>query len=344
MSIFTTNPNPRLSGFNLSGKNNNHNNRGNRNNQQHQNKQSNNDRDAGKYPKERVDELGYYLSEFVDVFKENINNPDDRRSIISDYFEDWTEALSNYFNPRFNDIVAEMNDALDLLSTQVFATSLDGALNNGIEAFDTHWDKLVASISILLEVSSGKMKEDTIVIYAYTIIRRILKKEIDLLISSYDITEELALDLYIAIPMKPENIEHYQINSLVSKFREKMLLHAENNIDILDAKLQATLFKQFFGDYTLKCIGQALSLEPITSEDQFVTSVNNEFIQMIYSELNSNDIDQIKFVMNYLIKRKKQNPQIKRIFNITVATKFDNIKKAILLIVSEDESNSDYLQ
>ena len=127
---------------------------------------------------------------------------------------------------------------------------------------------------------------------------------------------------------------------------DKMLIHAEDNMDVLNWEVQGMLYKRFFGNGkdALRVIGKYLTSEPRDGLDSEVErAVYDEFVKMLYSKLDEYDIKDIAYVFRYVAKTRKETDNAKTIFNSKDATAWENVRKGLLQVMDQDKETMNYL-
>ena len=301
-----------------------------------------------------IDAIKDVLSAFVSAFEKNVDKPSQIKELIETDFDDVVAAMRYYYDPKAEAALPEMNRLLDIMSTNHFATTLLGVLKqNSFDDWDEMWKDVAVTISILLETSSSKMKEGTVQIYVSDILASngMWRNEINQMTSDIGITEELATDLVIGLPVKPDDMNDLMMRSTYQSFLWSILEHAEDNIEILDSKAQRKLFDFFFedgknGKLACKVVGRYLSDgEPEAGLTGAAALIYGEFKSMLLEKLESYDVNNIAFVLRFIVEQKKRNEgnNITTIFNAEEAAKYDTIRKAIMQTISKDESAKAYL-
>lgn len=303
---------------------------------------------------QRVNDVKEVLAAFVDTFTKNIAKPAECKDIIEESIGDVCAALRYYYDPKFESALNEMNKTLDIMSTNQFASLLLTVLKQNPfgDEWNEMWKDVAFAISLLLGSTAGKMKEGTVQIYVNDILASngMWKTEINQLVNELGITEDLAIDLIIGLPVKPEDMTDLIMRHTYQAFLYAILNHADDNIEVLDRNTQKTLFDFFFDDgrgkLACKVIGRFLSSEDPSESKEFTTSaalVCGEFKAMLLERLESYDVNDIAFVLRFVIDQKKRGNESKTIFSAEDAAKYDTIRKAIMQVVSKDESAKEYL-
>ena len=298
-----------------------------------------------------VESVNEVLSDFVNNIQKNIDKPSEIKEIIEDSFEDVAAAMRYYYDERMEECLPVMNKVLDIMTTNQFANILLGVLKQDpFDNWDDMWKDVALLISILLETSSNKMKEGTIQIYVNDILagNGMWKTEIDQMVDTIGITEDLAIELVIGLPVKAEDMTDLLMRSTYQSFLNAILTNAEDNIEILNNQAQRKLFDFFFnengksGKLASKVIGRYLADEDLDGLTSVESLIYGEFKQMLLEKLDSYDVNNIAFVIRYIVDQKKHGVK-NTMFDVTKASEYDTIRKAIVQVISNDESAKEYL-
>lgn len=302
----------------------------------------------------QVEAVVNVLAEFTSAFTKNLDKPSECRDLIEEYLADISAAMKYYYDPRFEAALPEMNKLLDLMSTNHYASTLLGVLRqNPFENWGEMFKDVALSISILLDTSANKMKDGTVQIYVTDILSSsgMWRTEINQLHEDIGITEDLATDLMIGLPVRPEDMTDLMMRSTYKSFLWDILDHAEENIEILDRGTQKKLFDFFFednrgGKLASKVIGRFLSdpeVEKIRNLEGAAALVYGEFKAMLFEKLETYDVRNIAFVLKFIVEQKKRNNNQSTLFTAEDAAKYDTIRKAIMQVVAKDDSAKAFL-
>ena len=293
------------------------------------------------------------LSNFTSEFDKTIEKPAECRELIESSFGDVAAAMRYYYDPKFEDALPDMNRVLDIMTTNHFASIFYNVLKQNVfDDWDDMWKDVALTISILLETSSSKMKEGTVQIYVSDILASsgMWKTEIKQMVEEIGITEDLATDLIIGLPVKPEDMNDLMMRSTYQAFLMAILEHADENIEILDRAAQRKLFDFFFDDgkgskLACKVIGRYLSDEVPEKELSGAEAlIFGEFKAMLLEKLETYDVNNISFVLRFIVDQKKRKDnKAESLFSAEEAAKYDTIRKAIMQVISKDESAKAYL-
>lgn len=299
-----------------------------------------------------VESVKETLSRFVDDIQKNIDKPSEIKDIIENQFENVASAMRHYYDQRMEDCLPEMNKVLDIMSTNQFANILLGLLKQNCfeDDWDDMWKDVALLISILLDTSASKMKDGTVQIYLTDILATsgMWKTEIDQMADTIGITEDLAIDLVVGLPVKAEDMTDLLMRATYQNFLKAILAHADDNLDILDNNTQRKLFDFFFnengksGKLASKVIGRYLAEEDLDGLDTAESIIYGEFKQMLLKKLDSYDVNNIVFVIKYVVEQKKHGAK-NVIFDVKKASEYDTIRKAVVQVISNDESAKEYL-
>lgn len=292
------------------------------------------------------------ILDFCDTFQDSVNDYRSLQEHVIAEFPSIVGYLRSYYNndsgPAFVD--AE-NRLIKLMSTSQFANVLGSVLQNGDwnddGTYAKIWRSIAFALSVALETSHERMHAKVIQKYAVDILPRMWNPEINEMVRECGITKDLALDLTIAIPMVGGNWNGSSVDALYMRFLDKMLDHAENNMDVLNYEVQGMLYDKLFGvknKTALNVIGKFLVSEPIKDLSGEVTqAVYKEFIKMLYTKLDEYDVDQIAYVFRYIVKCRKENPDRSTIFMSTDVKQYENVRKGMMMVLDENKDAMDYL-
>lgn len=296
---------------------------------------------------ERVDSI----INFCDSFADNIQNYKNLQDIVTDDFPDIIGYVRSYYsNKNRVQFIDALNKLIKTMCTTPFANVLTRVLENGIWAEDDTYDRIWASVafglSIALETSHDRMHSEVIRKYATVVLPRMWKPEITEIASQTGVTKDLALDMFIAIPMANDEWSGANIDAFYHRFLEKIMIHAEDNMDVLNWEVQGMLYDRIFGKNktALKVIGKYLTSESITGIDSDVEeAVYNDFKKMLYSKLDAYDIKDIEYVFSFVAKYAKENSDKDIIFDPVIASNYENVRKGLLSVMDKNPDTMKYL-
>lgn len=302
-----------------------------------------------------IENLKEDVKYFVEDFKDNMIDSIERKEVIKQYIPTLFDIIPNYYNNNFRDLSPEMNSIMDIMSTSNFIKAFKSILDD--EEFPDYpdwFDCIVQTLSIIVDCNHKVMSEETITTYTWEILRRMWKPEIAELKRDIGITEDLALELCIGIPKAPSKIESMDLDRYTRNFKNAIMEHSviTDNLDILGVYTLDKLFSYFFGKGSkteLNALGRILATKADTQDDiaKWGGPIYNEYIKLIYSKLNSYDISDIKYVLNFVISRNKvmieRNKDYQGIFDLEVSLGFSNITQTIASLVEKDSRVKMYL-
>ena len=295
---------------------------------------------------QRADEIYDFLKEFQD----SLDDFRQCKEVMVDKFPDVVKYIRSYYSQKNGPtFVDALNKLVLCISTTNFANTLLNILEHGDWEDGTYekcWRNIAFALSIALETAHKRMHGSVIAKYATTILPRMWKPEIQDIARNTGVTRDLVLDLIIAIPMIDAEWNSANIDAFYPRFLDKMLIHAEDNMDVLNWEVQGMLYKRFFGNGkdALRVIGKYLTSEPRDGLDSEVErAVYDEFVKMLYSKLDEYDIKDIAYVFRYVAKTRKETDNAKTIFNSKDATAWENVRKGLLQVMDQDKETMNYL-
>ena len=288
---------------------------------------------------------------FCENFASNTDNFRTLQDILIEEFPEVIPYIKKYYDSRNTPMFQDaLNKLIKIMCTTHFANTLNSVLeskvweNDGV--FGDIWDSIGFGLSLALETNHERMHADVIRKYVTKIIPRLFKPEISDIRSISGVTGDLALDLIIALPVAATDWTGATLDAFYQRFLDKMLIHAEDNMDILNWEVQGVLYEKFFGKSktALKVIGKYLTSEPIQSQESpVVNAVYAEFQKMLYSKLDNYDIGEIEYVLSFVAKKRQENPDKDIMFNSVRASEYDNVRKALISTMDRIPETKKYL-
>lgn len=292
------------------------------------------------------------INEFCDNFTDNIQNYRTLQDIIVDQFPDVIGYVKCYYgNKNKPSFIDALNRLIKTMSTTPFANTLGSVLESGLwmedGTYDNIWSSIAFGLSVALETSFDRMHTDVVRKYATSILPRMWKPEISDVTVQTGVTKDLALDLFIAIPMSNDSEWNgANIDAFYHRFLDKMIIHAEDNMDVLNWEVQGMLYERIFGKgkTALKVVGKYLASDELKDIDSEVgTAVYAEFKKMLYAKLDRYDIREIEYVFTFVAKYVKEHPNCNIIFDSVTASKSENVRKGLLSVMDKDPEAMKYL-
>lgn len=299
------------------------------------------EKDDGSY---KNDNRANSIMDFCDTFADNVQNYKTLQELVSDDFPEVINYIRAYYSNKNNSsFVDALNKLIKTMCTTPFANVLSRVLETGIwtedDTYDRIWSSIAFGLSIALETSYDRMHSDVIAKYVSTILPRMWKPEITDVAMQTGVTKDLALDLFIAIPMANDDWSGANIDAFYHRFLDKMIIHAEDNMDILNWEVQGMLYERIFGKSktALKVIGKYLTSESVTTfESDVEEAVYNDFKKMLYSKLDAYDIKDIEYVFSFVAKFSKDNPDKDIIFDPIIASNYENVRKGLFNVIDKN--------
>ena len=284
------------------------------------------------------------ILEFCENFSQNIDNYRTLQDIMIDDFPEVVPIIKSYYSIKNTPALQDaLNKFIKLICTTQFADTINSVLESGVwtetEVYSKIWDSIGFALSIALETNHTRMHTDAIKKYVCNIIPRLYKPEINDIKNQTGITADLALDLYIAIPVVSTEWSGSNLEAFYGRFLDKLLVHSDDNIDVLNWEVQGILYEKFFGKTkdALKVIGKYLTSKPVESLDgKVMEAVYNDFQKMLYSKLDEYDINDIEYVINFIVKKKQETPDADMLFNSVKASEYENVRKALLSVMDKN--------
>lgn len=300
------------------------------------------------------------LEEFLDEYssEEVKTSYAKQRDIIYRMAIPLCKILSNYFNPKYEDIQGTMDTVLQIMTTDIFcrafARTLADALgdeHNDPDGYFANWDNdyiyVGNTVATLLGTKRKVMTEETETAYVTQIAKRLWADDIKILTNQLRISEGLATDVILKTPVIPDRIANYQVELYYKGFLDSILLHADDNIEILDASTQGKLLTYLYGNGKNLCkvLGKFLADVPRDTTDFSGVEklIYGAFKEMLYTRLNGFDIGDIKFVLKYIVNQKKGHPDQAIVFSIDDAADYTNINRALQSYIGDDKDAKDCL-
>jgi len=296
----------------------------------------------------RKDNRAEDILKFCQLFEDNIDDYRKLQDIMIDEFPEAVRHIRSYYSQKVTPAYVDAaNKLVKIATTNHFAKILKKVLESQIWAdddgtYDKIWRSIGFLLSVALETNYDRMHNDVIRLYATEILPRMWSSEITQIAIATGVTRDLILDLTIAIPMIGSEWNSANIDAFFPRFLDKMLLHAEDNIDVLNWEVQGMLYDEFFGKNNtgVKIIGKYLASEPKKDselEGDVQRAVYEEFKKMLYMKLDALDIDRIAYVFKFVAGYRKDKGTTNTMFNSEDARKYENVRKGLLAAMDDKE-------
>ena len=292
------------------------------------------------------------LDDFITAFDANKKNASALFGLISKEFAPVANIIANkYYSPKYEPAIESMNKIIMGMTTKVFATALLTVVkDNMIDNFDDVKTDIASIITVALDSSSSKMRDDTISIYVEIVSEHIWALEIKDMMTTIGVDEDTAIDIVVAIPTFGKKMTELQLKNAAPRFWAIITDHAESMINTMNAENQKKLFYYVFPDLdrqALKVVGKCMSYELIDQPDERNAALYTEYQRALYEMLDDNDIADIKYTLKFLVGEMARNEELHRdapiVFNTNTALNYDNIRKAIVDIVATDDTAKKFL-
>lgn len=294
--------------------------------------------------------LTIFLEDYESMVSERGNQV---HSVIRDLFWDVCKVLTHYYENKYKPVMGQMNQVLDIVSTQRFASSLSTILTNDDidgwnDGINNVWKDVMFVVSTVLVTSHGQMKEETISLYIDLLASNGLAgKDIDRIVKELGITKDLAVDLVTSIPVVPDDMNDVTLRQFYNSFMMKLMEHADENIDVLDRATQGKLFSFFFGKskIALKAIGRMLAHGTVTGfKSDAQRMIYAEYLSMLSERLDAYEIKDIKYVLKFVADQKKEaGKDAVVLFGSVAISQYDSIRKAFFELINESPETKDVL-
>lgn len=295
-----------------------------------------------------VDEYEF-MENFLNDYDSALSSMNQQKELIHDCIIPLARITTNYYNNKYSDVRGTMDSVFQIMTTEIFAKSLLAVLKQCIRdgndwddtfsEWDTDYETVGYMISILLGTKRASMTLEVEDLYKRAIGAGIYKEEINAIIKKTHVTEELATDLMLRNPIVADHMKDFHIATFYQSFLASMILHAEDNVEILDRETQGKLFKFLYGDSKVaaKIIGKYLSQPEKTDLGAIEKMIYTEFKCMLYDKLNQMDISMIEYILGYIVKQKQELGDVKIIFEFDTAAEYPNLNRALMHYIQEDK-------
>ena len=299
------------------------------------------------------------LDQFISDYGNHISDISYLTRLIMDTFPSVLRILRKYGDVRYADLNGSMDKVLTLMCTSQLSSLILKVLeDNGFDNWDEDWKNMAVVISIVLSNYGNRINNTGAKsCYVNDIIPSgaMWKREIGILTDDYSITKEMAMDLVMKIPVMAEDMKLWDLDQYYIGFEWCILAHAKDNAEIMDDVLQGKLFDFFFvapnNNMGPKAISRFLASPPAfipEADDEITLAIGDAFRKMLYTKLDSYDIEEIERTLKYVIRERKAYENEGKSIDISLysgveAMQFENIAKAVRNIINNDESAKQYL-
>ena len=299
-----------------------------------------------------IEDMACCLEDFIDNYmtEEVQRSFTNQKDLIAEMLIPVSQILFHYYDPRYSELTDQMNSVLKIMSTVIFTQSLRAVLRERVgeeddpegyfDNWETDYQYVGFAVSLVLGTRRASMLDETEEIYIDTIGPGIWSTEVTDMMNTIHVTKELATDLMLKTPIIYDKMETHHIQLFYRGFLDSIILHADDNVEMLDATLQSKLFNYLYGKgkTAAKVIGKCLTDMPReTFRSEAEKAVYGEYRKMLYTKLNSFDIDRIRYVLRYVSKCKAKEPDAPMVFDTDTAMEESNIAKAMKGLVEEDK-------
>lgn len=298
-----------------------------------------------------VDKRADEINDFCEKFLSCDRNYRVLQDVIRYDFPEVINYVKYYYGAQNKPVfISALNRFINVICTTTFANTLSNVLDSGVweSEYESIWQGIAFGISLALETNYDRMHTDTIKKYVNVILPRIWKPEIDDIMSVIPVTSDLILDLFIAIPIaNDDKVSNANIDAFYYRFLDKMLIHAEDNIQTLNWEIQTRLFNRMFGKKKTsnKVVGrylaQALYDENTLSKPQ--RAVYKDFMKLIFTKLNNLDIEDIENTLAFAFNTVDEtNIDIPMFSEIDVEI-YENVNTALNSLIKKQPNFSKFV-
>ena len=309
-----------------------------------------------------VDDAIEKLEDFVDMYSSNKMNTGLVKELISAGFAEIANIMTNYENPKYEKAVPAMNKMIILMSTDNFSKMFHVVLKEGtlIHKENTR-DDMMRLFNLVLDAHSDKLSSDVMSTYVDIIADIIADLDIKIMMDTYGMSEDVALDFIVTIPVSVIGVKSdSDIKAYARKFINVVLTDYEETSRYMNAEMQKKVFYSFFNDKrdtgAIKAAGQCLSANQINlatdnggNANELQSVLLDHYKQMLYDVLEEHDIPTIKIPLKFIVKemryRAERNIDTPIVFNVNDVLDGDypNIQKAIVDLCEHDSLAAEML-
>ena len=292
------------------------------------------------------------LDDFVENYTKNKVDSAYVSNLLVTQFIDVAKAMEHYYDGAYKNILDSMNNVIRLMTTKSFAINALNVIKNHEENFP-NWEEARESIafvvSLMLECYHTKMIEETKLMYV-EIIEIIWGFEIKEISDQFHLTEDAVFDLVVGVPYFGRIMSDSAIRNSYQAMLNMLINHGGAAREYLNSENQRKLFYKLFPDVervAIKAVGNCLCDELISFDEDEDEALYNEYVEMLYNILNEHDVEDIRFVLRFVVKtRSRMAAECKdtvTVFNTERAVTYDNIKKVLLDYIEHNDNAKKFL-
>ena len=293
------------------------------------------------------------LDDFVEKYAENKSDSTYIQTLLGDDFGAVAEVMRHYYDTAYNNTIESMNNVIKLMTAKTFALNLLSAVKKKDEVFND-WDTIkmpiAALISLALDTHHTKMISDTKMFYVEIISEHIYNFEIKEIMTKFKLSEDAATDLIIGAPSFGQDMTDVDIKHYYGTILNMLINHGKSAMDYMNAENQRNLFYHIFKDdnrVAIKAVAHCFGDEMIVFEEEADEALYTEYVKMLYDVLNEHDLDDIRFVLRYIVKVRagiqKEGKDTITVFDVKKAVEYENIKTALLDYIESSDSAKTFL-
>ena len=312
-----------------------------------------------------IDECIEELAQFVTTYSSNKINTPVAKTIVANGFASVANIMAHYTDDSWKKALPEMNKVIILMSSENFSRILKIVLSEGsMVTTKTSKEDIMRLFNVVLDHNIDRMSDDVITTYVEIVSTLIADIDIKLLMETYGMDEDTALNFVISIPVSVTGVKNdSDIKQYARRFIDEVLRESESTITYMDAECQKKLFYNIFNDKrdigAMKAVGQCMTSSEIIiqeeyNEDTKETVVDpkkvelvNQYIEALYQIMDDHDIPTIQMVLKFIVKelkkRDEEDNDVPIVFDVRRALEYSNIRKAILDLTETNEDARTYL-
>ena len=321
----------------------------------------NNKRDDGSTIDNAIEEL----NQFVTSYSNNKINTPVAKTIVANGFASVANIMSHYNDDSWKRAINAMNNIIILMSSENFSRMLKIVIAEGsMVTTKTTKEDIMRLFNLALDYNIDKMSNDVIFNYVEIVSTMIADIDIKLMMETYGMDEDTALNFVISIPICVTGVKNdSDIKQYARRFIDEVLRESESTITYMDAECQKKLFYNIFNDKrdlgAMKAVGQCMTSSEIIIPEEVDDNGNvigadpkkvelvKQYITALYDIMDDHDIPTIQMVLKFIVKELKkrddEDNDVPIVFDVKTALEYDNIRKAILDLTQRNEDARFYL-